>query len=269
MPLDAVILKSANWFRLVLLLFGPIREALLNILHDSSYGLPRPPADLFKSLSKPSIKLKLSNLRKKGILKKNQWELIFPIGKQETNSNLFDVTIIVLLIEVCTTLWPANSNWRDKNPPLEDISVAAFVIRARELRNYLQHFPSTDQLDNDEFQIKWKDGIDILIGLSYSGSMTDANELKYITLDPKNNIVFRSMLIYLQVQQEKLLENIKENSKSFATLSSVPAELQNIQLRVNHNTEITQEMKSNFEEVMRSLELIKKQINIPGINFFI
>ena len=265
--LNVFIAKSENWFRLVLLVFGPIRDMLLDILH--SY-LPRDPVELFKTLSNPFHKSKLINLKRKGILRNNQWEILFTTGRTETRSDLFDITLIILLIETCTSLKPTNGNWRDKNPPITDQSIAAFIIRIRELRNYLHHYPSTDQLNDQEFQLKWNEGVQILTGLSYAGDMTDVHNLETGDLDPKDNAL-KSIIIYLQVEQEKIMENLKENTKIVTGLASVPEKLETFQNRVNklekrstQNAKITEEVETKFEEVFRTLELLKEQIKSQG-----
>ena len=231
MPLSTFIKNSENWLRLAMFILGPLREALLNILHDSTMGIPRHPKDLYTELTKQ--KPNLLKLKSKGTLKNDQWNLLFPPGQQETDSNLFDITLIVLLIKACTKLTPANG-WKGYVPAATDNSLAADVIRVLGMRNVLQHYSSTENMDHNEFEKKWLEGTNILHRLPYAGH--DIVLLKTITLDPKHYLVYRSLVIYLKVQQEELCENVKENKKNIAALDSMPTDMKKLLVDVEAST---------------------------------
>ena len=184
MPLSTFIKNSENWLRLAIFILGPLREALLNILHDSTLGIPREPKVLYTELTKH--KPNLLKLRNKGTLKIDQWNLLFPAGQQQTDSNLFDITLIVILIKSCTKLTPVNG-WKGYVPAVTDHSLPADVIRVLGMRNVLQHYSCTDKMDNNEFEQKWLEGMNILHRLPYAGQ--DVVLLKTITLDPKHYLV--------------------------------------------------------------------------------
>ena len=211
MPLTTFIKDSENWLRLAMFILGPLREALLNILHDSTFGVPRERTDLFTVLTNQRVKFRR--------LKPDQLNLLFPPGQQQTDSNLFDITLIVFLIKTCTNLKP-DTFWKDFSPAVGDVSLAADVIRILLLRNALQHYSSTNKLENNEFEQKWLEGTNILQRLRYTGH--DIELFKTITLDSKHYLVYRSLIIYLQCQQEELCDNVKENSDKLRELDSVP-----------------------------------------------
>ena len=134
------------------------------------------------------------------------------------DSNLFDITLIALLIKTCTKLTPGNG-WQGYVPAVGDDSLPASVIQVLGMRNALQHYSSTDKIDKTEFEQKWLKGTNILQRLPYAGQ--DVALLKTTTLDPKHILVYRSLIMYLQCRQEELCDNFKENTKKLTKLDSV------------------------------------------------
>ena len=218
MPLTTFIKNSENWLRLAMFILGPLREALLNILHDSTFGVPREPKALFTVLNIQRAKF--------GRLKDDQLNLLFPPGQQQTDSNLFDITLIVFLIKTCTNL-KHSTFWKGFSPAVGDYSLPADVIRVLGMRNALQHYSSTDKMDQKEFEQKWLEGTSILQRLPYAGQ--DVVLLKTITLDPKHYLVYRSLVIHLQCQQEELCDKIKEYSNKLTELDFVPMDIKKLQ----------------------------------------
>ena len=274
MPLTNFIKNSENWLRLAMLILGPLREALLNILHDCTFGIPQESKALYTELSKQ--KPDLLKLKSNGKLKNDQWNLLFPPGQQQTDSNLFDITLIVLLIKTCTKLTPENG-WKRYVPAVSDDSLPAHVIRVLGMRNTLQHYSSTDKMDNIEFEQKWLEGTNILQSLPYSGQ--DVLLLKTITLDPKDDLFYRSMVIYLKIQHEELCDKVKENTKGLTVLNCLPTDMQKLQEvmeaytkslallesgvqkgssemndKINEINNLLETFKNDFEDRLRKLE---------------
>ena len=243
MPLTTFIKNSENWLRLAMFILGPLREALLNILHNSTYGIVRGPKDLYIELTKH--KPILLKLKSKSTLKNDQWNLLFPPGQQETDSNLFDITLIVLLIKNCTKLTPANG-WKGYVPASTDHSLPADVIRVLGMRNALQHYPSTEKMDHTEFQQKWLEGTNVLHRLPYAGH--DVVLLKTITLDPKHYLVYRSLVIYLKIQLEELCDKLTENTKTLTALNSLPTDMQKLRVDVEASTKSLALLESVFQK---------------------
>ena len=139
MTVAQAVQEIENWLQLATLFHDPIKEALLAILHnddnDPSYsGLPRSPVAINAFFKGNQNKIK--NLSKKGVLKKDQVDLLLPKNSNQTDSKSFDVTLIIVIIIEFTTLPPPKNGWK-KSPPSNDNSIAAFVLRAREWRNRL------------------------------------------------------------------------------------------------------------------------------------
>ena len=193
-----------HWLRLAIFLHGPIKENLLCVLHnknkDISYnGLPEDPADLYQELSTTHLNT-INKLVKNKILKKDQVEILLPKnGDNKTYSDQFDITLLVLLIINFTTLAPPKGGW-NKPPKDNDTSIAANVLRCREWRNFLNHTDAS-AIDEHAFNIKWSEGVTILIGL---GGKTDPIKvLKTISLDPKHDLVLKSLYHFNNVIRTK------------------------------------------------------------------
>ena len=254
MPLTTFIKNSENWLRLAMFILGPLREALLNILHDSTFGVPREPKALFTVLNIQRAKF--------GRLKDDQLNLLFPPGQQQTDSNLFDITLIVFLIKTCTNLKHATF-WKGFSPAVGDYSLPADVIRVLGMRNSLQHYSSTDKMDQKEFEQKWLEGTNILQRLPYVGE--DVVLLKTTTLDPKHYLVYRSLVIYLQCQQEELCDKVKDYSSKLTELDFVPMDINKLQGNVD-DLEISvvllesvvlknsSEMNEKIDEILSTIE---------------
>ena len=108
-----------HWLRLATFQHDPIKEALLDVLHNASgdptyTGLPRNKQLLYQELQTNHHKI-IQKLFKKKVLKQDQLDLIFPPNSNETDSSKFDVTLICILIRNCTTLPAPLNGWDDKH----------------------------------------------------------------------------------------------------------------------------------------------------------
>ena len=190
--------------RLATFLHGPLKSFLLHVLHnlsnDPSYqGLPQNPQQLYQALSTPANRKKINNLKKK-VLKQDQVDALLPPGGNATDSSQFDVTLICVLIINFTTLPAPLKGWNNKNPPPNDLSIGAFVIRAREWRNYIHH-TDPDKVTQADLNQKWKEGEQIINNLGFT---YDTTQLKTMGLDLKYENVVKSMYLYLERKQDTL-----------------------------------------------------------------
>ena len=120
-------------------------EFLLVVFHQH---YPRNENDLYKALSSPREKGILEKLKKKKVLKDDQYNLIYPSTKK-TDSTKFDVTLTFLLIRsLCGYKEPATG-W-DNEPVLTDSSVIADCIRLKLARNKINHGPT--QVSTPEYK---------------------------------------------------------------------------------------------------------------------
>ena len=169
-----------------------VKKALISILHnknkDPSYdGLPESPLDLCKQLKKHE-KI-LGNLKKWKVLKKEQLDLLLPKSGEVFSKDL-DIGTLTVVIQYCTNLPVPKDGW-NKKPQDDDESISAFVCRAREWRNRLQHEISAMNISQDLFDKTWDEGCCIVDGLNFS---FDHVKLKGIPLDPRHEPVLNAIM---------------------------------------------------------------------------
>eukprot|EP00111_Clytia_hemisphaerica_P007882 TCONS_00022889-protein len=183
-----------NWLRLATLLNEPLKESLLALLHNdynhNYVGLPRNPAALNAELRKQQINI--NQLAKKGVLKKDQVDTLLPPNSNQTDSQTFDITLIIVLIINFTTLPPPKNGW-NKKIAAGDSSHSAYVILARDWRNRLLH-ADAKSIDLNEFNLRWNEGEKIVIGLGFT--TYNMNALRTRPLDVTNNLVVQSLSFF-------------------------------------------------------------------------
>jgi len=225
MTIEDTIEQTHYWLHLATFLHGPLKESLLVVLHNTSnenyVGLPTDPSDLYQTL-KNTHHRKITQLSAKNVLNQEKLNLIFPPGDTKTYSAKFDITIIVVLIINCTTLTEPLNSWRDKNPPINDQSIAANVIRARKWRNHLCHHSDPTSIDENEFTQSWAEGVGIITAIGYT---YDTEKLKNISLEPKHELVLKSLYTFLEKQGEKKGENSKSIDQLRKQLDQVGKQL--------------------------------------------
>ncbi|XP_066917868.1 protein Daple-like [Clytia hemisphaerica] len=206
LTIAALITAIQFWLRLATFLHGPLKSFLLHVLHDPSYnGLPQDPQKLYQALSTPANRKTINDLKngkngKKKVLQQDQVDALLPPTGNATDSSQFDVTLICILIINFTNLPAPLKGWKNKNPPATDLSIGAFVIRAREWRNYIHH-TDPDKINQTEFNQKWMEGEQIINNLGFT---YDTMQLKTMSLDLKYEKVVKSMYLYLERKQETL-----------------------------------------------------------------
>ena len=216
--LASTIKTYEHWFHYGTFVHEPLKTSLLDVFHNvsnnTSYnGLPSNPKDLYRELDQ-NHKVTLTKLQQKGVLKQDQMLLIFPKNKQETYSDKFDVTLLVVLIINCCNLPPPVNGWKDKDPPISDISIGANVIRAREMRNFFHHTDPKD-FDKQTLDKKWLEGDTVVSALGYN---YNSKALKTATLDPTKLSVVLSLVQFLQIEQDASKKQIDRNTESSKTL---------------------------------------------------
>ncbi|XP_057317162.1 uncharacterized protein LOC130662340 isoform X1 [Hydractinia symbiolongicarpus] len=241
------------WLKLCLYVENFIKQALLNVLHNvnnkNTYtGLPSDPSRLYSQLQNHHTKL--TKLKDKKVINNDQWLLLFPANLQ-TDSTKFDPTLIVLLIINCTNLPPPSGGWKQKCPSTNDMSVGAFVLRAREFRNMIMHYSNPSILRESEFTTIWLEGDQILNGLGYA---INTNTLKHDSLDPERMDYFRLFLNHLQYGQSQLQRLVDENTTDVSNLA-------NFARKVIEIKESISDIKKDFEAQEANQELIVKKID--------
>ena len=95
---------------------------------------------------------KFQTLKSKGVIFKEQWEMLFPTSGLP-DSKEFDITLLHLLIRELCCLKAPRTGWH-KMPADDDQSLEANIARIKCFRNELCHSVSTG-IPNEEFEDKW------------------------------------------------------------------------------------------------------------------
>ena len=113
-----------------------------------------PPANLASDLNANySI---LTNLFRKRVLNKHQWDKLFPSGGGVPDSNTFDITLLFLLLTTICGLSSPLTGWHTKPPP-GDNSLEANLARVKFFRNVLYGHVTSTGVDATSFSSFWQE----------------------------------------------------------------------------------------------------------------
>ncbi|XP_066926282.1 E3 ubiquitin-protein ligase DZIP3-like [Clytia hemisphaerica] len=174
---------------------------------------------------------KITKLKNKKILQQDQVDKLLPPNSNATDSSQFDITLICILIRNCTKLPGPLNGWDDNKPPPHDQSLAAFVIRAREWRNFVHH-TEPKNITLAIFQQKWAEGATIIHKL---GFQYDTNKLLNISLDPQHKTFLKPLFHYFKNVQDSLTKQHKALDQQQQTLTQDIADLEKQQSKNTHD----------------------------------
>ncbi|XP_057292394.1 uncharacterized protein LOC130621106 isoform X1 [Hydractinia symbiolongicarpus] len=209
---QALVTQYKHWFQLGLLHHEVLKVSLLAVLHNynnlpSYKGLPSDAVQLFDRLNNKTNHKKIKKLLNKGIIKQDQFDLIYPKGGA-TDSTKFDITLIVVLLRNCTNLPPPVQGWDVKYPSVNDQSLAAFVIRAREWRNF-HHHTDPKTITDVKFTDRWHEGAKIAVALGYTG---DINAFMLVSLDSERTSISMLLIELLCKEMVPLVNHVSNIS---------------------------------------------------------
>ena len=148
-------------------------------------------------------------------------------------------------------------NGWDNYPPDNDKSIAAFVIRAREWRNYVHH-TKPEIIDQQTFDDKWLEGTKIIQGLNYVNY--DARQLKTISLDPKHQLVLTSLNLYIA----RLTQNLSAISAAMSNLQQKQtgdsAAISDLQQKQTGDSDAIKNLNQKQRGHSIAFSLLKKQV---------
>ena len=139
---------------------------VLRIAFDSYH----PPANLAAGLN--ANYLTLHNLLRKRVLRKAQWDQLFPPGGVALDSKAFDITLLFLLLTNICGLTPPPSGWHAKPPP-SDTSPEANLARIKYFRNELYGHVTTTGADALTFNALWLEISAVLVALGLDQAEID------------------------------------------------------------------------------------------------
>ena len=129
-----------------------------------------PPANLVADLN--ACYSILNNLMRRRILKRHQWDQLFPPGGAVPDYNTFDITLLFLLLTNISGLSPPLTGWHTKPPP-SDTSHEANLSRVKFYRNVLYGHVSTTGVDTPTFSALWQKISVVLVALGLDQAEID------------------------------------------------------------------------------------------------
>ena len=168
--------EKTNGLRLVRLLVDGGTAILRKFLY-SVY----PPENLQVVLKKNEAKLQ--RLKSKGVIFANQWEMLFPPSGDPPNAEVFDITLLHLLLRNICYLTAPSTGWHEM-PPHDDDSPKANIVRIKCYRNDLSHHASTE-ISNGEFEDIWTKVSSAIVALEGSVLRKKIEALKTDPIDCK------------------------------------------------------------------------------------
>ena len=263
--------ENQYWLRLVVCASEHINPGLLGVLHndgpnpDPTYiGIPRDPKLLYTFLSTPQSLLIINRLKKIGLLKQDQFELLFPPGCIETDSKTFDPTLNQVMIRNFTTLKTANGRWKIDEILPGDTSVAANTVRAVALRNSVYHYGNPAAMRKPEFDNKFTQADNILKGMRYTGNISI---VKTMSLDPERVSVLKALYNLVQIQANKLQNAYDNSAADIASIKVLTTAVSKLKDDISAYENLSKENCDSAQEMKDQLldHVHKLMLNIDSI----
>ena len=138
-----------------------LTTALLDVFHQYA---PRDPKELYIFFEER--KIIINKLARKALISKDQIDLLLP-PNQIIDLSKFEITLTCLLIIKFTDMLPPTRGWKNFPPDQNDLSISAYVLRARGLRNIFKH-ESVHSMTEQKFGAAMGSLRNILNGLNYA-----------------------------------------------------------------------------------------------------
>lgn len=215
-PGHIVTANADYWIRVNLAVELHIKDALLDILHNSSndpsyQGLPTNGYLLYQRM----VQFKTSHGKKLArVLKQDQWDTLCP-NSGISNSQEWDITLITVVIINVLQLPPPINGW-NQPPHVSDTSKAAFVLRARKIRNEIKHGSLKDISTNQQFNQIWTQTEKALHDVGYNQNKMkqfndlETNDLEFYTPSVVN--ILKAKFQQLEVDLHKCM-NDQQNQR--------------------------------------------------------
>ena len=277
-PATVLVANCEYWMRIAITLQNCVKPALLDILHDPTLnGLQKNEQQLYTYLL-AFKRREQQNLRR--VVFPYQWDKLCHVctttctsqcnRQGRTNSEDFDITLIVVLIINCTGLLPPNGDWRTFQPTSTDVSKAACVILARDLRNEINHSTNNSITTTVDFNVYWKRIEHILNGLQYN-NMQLFNDLKMSSLDHKMSDKIKAAvdkINTLEYNLSKCQQTQNTSSQDILTVQSkitgLEEDLKNVKndKQIDTLMKLVNELYASVQDDIQNLQNEQKKMKI-------
>ena len=198
--------ESANFYRLVSLVVDRgsdvLRDVLLHLVKPST----------LEAVLQAKINV-INNLQQKKVIFAEQYALL---TKVPPNAEEFDISLLVKIFQnICPNIPAPILGWGTKKPDANDFSLAADILRLRNIRNEVYAHRSSTKVTNADFEPLWFDLSQVIERISKHGSGKHQGirqtilVLKQQNLDPEDDRE-RNML--------EIFQNWQKQDEDFKTL---------------------------------------------------
>ncbi|XP_028391760.1 uncharacterized protein LOC114516467 isoform X2 [Dendronephthya gigantea] len=141
--------NGARLSRLILIEGEDTLRKYFNSLH--------PPATLTATLN--DHRETLETLHRMGVITHAQMHVLFPTDEMpETTSNNYDISLLfILLRNICGMTVPASTGSWDENPPADDTSPEADLVRIKYYRNLVYGHHRCTEVTGEDFNDYWNE----------------------------------------------------------------------------------------------------------------
>ncbi|XP_046858509.1 uncharacterized protein LOC124451953 [Xenia sp. Carnegie-2017] len=195
---------EANGSRLSKLLINNGTQALKTTLQ---FNINFRSSNLRDELNKPSNKSTLESLRKRSVINKEQWNLLYP-STDLPNLENFDISLLTVLLRNICGLTAPHGGWDD--PSSSDSSISANIARIKFYRNKVYGHITTTSVDDSEFEHLWKEISKALVGLGIQQTEIDEAKKAPLSPDEANHIEILKNWYEKEQQLINVAEEIKE-----------------------------------------------------------
>ena len=209
-----------------------------------------PPANLLADLH--GNYLTLNNLLRRRVLRRPQWDLLFPPGGATPDSNTFDITLLFLLLTNICGLSRPLSFWHTKPPP-SDTSLEANLARIKFFRNELYGHVTTTGVDAPTFSSLWVEISAVLVALGLH--QVEIDRLKAERCGEEDYI---DVLLEWADSEEDIKSQLRDIRKSQTKVQHAVGEVRQTQLA---DREILQYSKGKLEEVHQFQTITQETID--------
>ena len=257
------------WLRLVVCASEHIMPALLDALHNDGpnadpnfMGIPRDPKLLHIFLSTSGSRAIIQSLRQRRIITPEHYNLLFPPGCVETDSQKFDPFLKKIMIRNFTTLRTNNGNWHIHQILPGDTSLAANTVRAVAFINSVYRYGNQADMEKIEFDNKFAEADNILKGMRYTGNISN---VKTMSLDPERISVLKALYNQMLIQTNQLAKDKSAADNAIMYLKEHVSQMRDEILLLKENnhsaTSFSDELMVQVRKVMIDTESIKDEMS--------
>ncbi|XP_046857320.1 uncharacterized protein LOC124450722 isoform X2 [Xenia sp. Carnegie-2017] len=180
-------------------------------------------SSLINELKDLSTMNKLTLLKNKRVISKEQWELLYPSNGSSPDIDNFDISLLTVLLRNICGLTAPSGGW-DNLPSSSDTSISANIARIKFYRNKVYGHITTTSVDDSEFEHLWQEISKALVGLGIQ--QTEIHEVKKAPLSPDEANHIELLKNWYEKEQqlinvaEKTNENVKQLKKEFEAMKN-------------------------------------------------